>query len=115
VKDLEAGEWPDSDDLFWLEGVSGNEEHLPTLFQALALAYRPEARETRRQAFGDPVSPLLAVIRDFPAKLVVAGLDDLLELDGMEFLRLQREAVAQAELIEQGSARARARLESARS
>jgi hypothetical protein len=115
---LAAGERIDGDDLGWLVGVGEETQYLPRLFECLVLAHRardemprPGPRRGRRRSlvtvgwgvFSDPVSPLVHAIKQIGGPAAVAGYDEILRTqDDVEFLRLQRQAIAQAELGEAG-------------
>jgi hypothetical protein len=115
--DLEAGNRPDGEELEWLAGIAEDRSFLPKLFQCLVRAHR--ARETStpvrprrgRSAFvgwgslSDPVTPLVHAIRQIGGEEAVARYDAVLASEpGSEFLRLQRNAIAEAELAERGLA-----------
>ena len=100
-EDLAAGQRPDDEDLHWLDGAV-HEQYLDQLFRCLLLAYRPTESRSRR-GWADPVTPLMAVIRAVGGAEVVRRYDQVLaEEDEVEFLRLQRNAVVEAELATVG-------------
>jgi hypothetical protein len=97
---LTEGERPDSENLFWLDGAL-SEHYLPQLFRCLVLVYRPAAT---RHEWIDTMTPLMTAIRLIGSDEAVRGYDEILAEDDpdLRFLRLQREAVAQAELAKDG-------------
>jgi hypothetical protein len=119
VEDLREGGRRSAGELPWLEGIGGQERFLEKLFECLVLAYpvdEPQESRSRRgsrrgrfgvQAFAgeiyDPVTPLMAAIRGIGGEAAVRGYDKILrEHPGVAFMRLQRDAIAQAELAEEG-------------
>lgn len=113
--DLEAGYRSDHDELNWLVGTTGNPAYLEKLFECLVLAHRGrEARTPVRPRRGrralaswgpmiDPMSPLIQAIRRIGGEDAVARYDQVLDtVDDTEFLRLQRDAIAEALLAEHG-------------
>ena len=106
-------------DLSWLSGIRRREQFLDKLFECLLSAYPREsapvpARQRPRGARGvqvfsgaiwDPLTPLTSAIRDIGGQLAIQKYDDVLaNEEGVAFLRLQRDAIADAELSATGIA-----------
>ena len=103
VSDLRQGRRPDSEDLRWLEGAR-DPTFLPKLFEALLLAFKSPLNDDGR-AFSDTGTPLRAAIIQIGGEEALRLYDEILERDDdVQFLRLQREDVLQAELLRDGLA-----------
>jgi hypothetical protein len=101
---LASGRPPDSEHLTWLAGVGGRAEFLPTLFDCLVVAYRARAEDVRGGwSFRDAVTPLMGTIREIGGPQAIALYDELLENNpDVAFLRLERDAIVDAELASRG-------------
>jgi hypothetical protein len=100
ASEIRAGEPPDHDDLGWLEGAIQT-RYLPRLFECLALLQTTPAKRT---GLVTTTTPLVNAIRLIGGDQAVLGYDELLATNepNFRFLRLQRHAIAEAELAKDG-------------
>jgi hypothetical protein len=97
---LSEGRRPSGENQRWMRAID-NPELLPELFACVEMLYGPSSAlpESGSWYRTDVLSPVMEAIKSIGGQAAVAGYDDLLERrPDFQFLRLQREAIAQAAL-----------------